>query len=237
MTRTSAAGNKRVSLSGKKGTTNAAADKEKKREKEKRKEERQKQRSVLAEQNSLLLLRMVADEEEDEGILDNTCDVIQDCMEILQVPQNPVPQNVHSPIQNPLQTSQLHVTPQVNVNSSQSTGQPFQPPSSTNVTPTQNPPQPSWSETRNITPVNQSPLQTSLSVPQLQPQSSAHLNVTPMRTPLQLQPQSSIFTPQRARPQFGGKCPRRRQLDEHDEDSECPSCKRLKEEIVNLRNP
>jgi len=45
---TSVAGNKRVSLSGKKGTTNAAADKEKKREKEKRKEERQKQ-SVLAE--------------------------------------------------------------------------------------------------------------------------------------------------------------------------------------------
>ena len=156
--------------------------------------------SVLAEQNSLLLSRMVADEEEDEGILDNTCDLIQDCMEILQVPQNPVPRNIHSPIQNPLQTSQLHVTPQVNVNSSQSTGQPFQPPSSTNVTPTQNPPQPSWSQTRNITPVNQSPPQTPLSVPQLQPQSSAHLNVTPMRTPLELQPQSSIFTPQRARP-------------------------------------
>ena len=46
VTPTSAAGNKQVSLSGKK-TTNAAADKEEKREKEKRKEETQKQRSLF----------------------------------------------------------------------------------------------------------------------------------------------------------------------------------------------
>ena len=76
-----------------------------KRKREKRRGKNQKQRCVLAEQNSLLLSRMVAVEEEDEHI-DNTCNLIQDCMEILQVPQNPT------------QTSQL--TPQANsVNSTQ----------------------------------------------------------------------------------------------------------------------
>ena len=42
-----ATGNKQVSLSRKKNTTNVAANKEKKREKEKRKEERQKPKTKM----------------------------------------------------------------------------------------------------------------------------------------------------------------------------------------------
>ena len=47
-----------------------------------------------------------------------------------------------------------------------------------------------------------------------------------------------ILSQEQARPQFGGKCPRRRQLNLQEEDLEspgCSSCKRLKEEVQSLR--
>ena len=47
-----------------------------------------------------------------------------------------------------------------------------------------------------------------------------------------------ILSQEQARPQFGGKCPRRRRLNLQEEDSEspgCSSCKRLKEEVQSLR--
>ena len=83
---------------------------------------------------------MVAVEEENEHNIDNPCNLIQDCMEILQVQQNPP------------QTSQL--TTQANsVTSTQRPDQPFQPPmpTSTNVALLQNLPKPPWSPTSNIT--------------------------------------------------------------------------------------
>jgi len=74
----------------------------------------------------------------------------------------------------------------------------------------------------------------------------AHSNITPppftqsLVTPLQPRGQEPprILSQDQARPQFGGKCPRRRQLNLPGEDSEspgCSSCKRLKDEVQSLR--
>ncbi|KAJ7380744.1 hypothetical protein OS493_007117 [Desmophyllum pertusum] len=139
---------------GKKGVTAAvaAANKEKKKEKEKKKQEKDRERSVLAEKNALLLSRMMADDGHADDPLDNN--LIEDCMQLLQMPPNAVTQNILTPIQTPPPTSQL--TLEVNITSPQS------------------PPLPAWSPT-SVTPIQR--------IPQ-PPQTPTSTNVIPIQTPL-----------------------------------------------------
>lgn len=108
----------------------------------------------------------------------------------------------------------------------------LQSPPSTNATPVStllHPSQRGPPSTSKTTPVhrniNQPSLTQSLVTP-LQPRGQ--------EPPLRLR----ILSQEQARPQFVGKCPRRRQLNLQEEDLEspgCSSCKRLKEEVQSLR--
>ena len=100
------------------------------------------------------------------------------------------------------------------------------------------PTQPRPPSTSNIT-----PLQSNITLLSSVRQSPSNINVTPLQ-PRGQRPPSNPFarlpSQEQARPQFGGKRPRRRPLDVAErldsESIECSSCKRLKEEVQSLRS-
>ena len=59
-----------------------------------------------------------ADEEQGAHITESECNLVEECMAILEVTQNAVPQNTLNPIQPPLPSARL--TPQVNITPTQS---------------------------------------------------------------------------------------------------------------------
>ena len=204
--------NGRKASGGKKCPNASAANKEKQKEKERKREERQQHRNVLAEQNTLLLSRMV--DVENSEVDDNfDDDLVHDCIEILQSHPNSAS------------------SPTTNSNST-----PRRPPTSIN-TPIQNQQQ---RQHLQRTPHSSQPLNIITPLQSVQRQPLQSITVSPHEMPInprQPKPHATPYSQDEARPKFGGKCPRRRQLsNEFQEESDgCSSCKRLKQEVQDLR--
>lgn len=151
----------------------------------------------------------VENSEVDENFDD---DLVQDCVEILQ--------------SHPSGASST-----TNPNST-----PRQPPTSIN-TPIQNQQQRQHLQS---TPHSSQPVYTITPLQSVQRQPLQSITVSPHEMPLNSRQPKPLPTPHfqdEARPKFGGKCPRRRQLsNELQEESDgCSSCKRLKQEVQDLR--
>ena len=193
-------------------STASAGNKEKQKEKERKMEERQQHRNVLAEQNTLLLSRMV--DVENSEIDDNLDDdLVQDCIEILQIHPNSASSSSTSP-----------------------SSTPRQPPTSIN-TPIQNQQQRQHLQS---TPHSSQPLNTITPLQSVQRQPFQSITVSPHEMQLNSRQPKPLATPHsqdEAWPKFGGKCPWRRQLSSElqEESDGCSPCNRLKQEIQDLR--